>query len=336
MRGRSSRCAVAVTAIAALMLASCGSGRSPTTTGPSSPTGRTTTSVTAPATTTTTAGSEVPSTTAVATSAVPTTTVPTTAVPTSAVPTTAVPSTTQTTQRSPLRLLLYFAQGDHVGVVSRQVPYTVSVAAAAARQLLLGPTAAERAMGFSTAVPAGTQLLGLSLRDGLATVDLSTPFTGGGGSLSMMLRLAEVTFTLTQFPTIDRVAYRVDGRLLTVLGGEGIVLDHPASRASFEAVTPPILVEQPTPGDAVGNPFVVKGTANVFEAQFNLRVTAADGSIVAALPVTAASGTGTRGAFSITVPYQSRTGSATLTVFDYSPKDGSEIAAVTIPIRLGR
>lgn len=91
--------------------------------------------------------------------------------------------------------------------------------------LASGPTDAEAGTGLATLVPEGTRLLGATLDDGLLTVDLSREFTAGGGTASMMGRLYQVYYTLTQPADVDAVSLRVEGRPLTVLGGEGIVVD---------------------------------------------------------------------------------------------------------------
>src|SRR5690606_15313075 len=113
---------------------------------------------------------------------------------------------------------------EHVGPVAREATGP-AVAAGALRGLLAGPTDAERALGFGTAIPAGTTLNGVVVADGVATVDLSGDFASGGGSASMQARVAQVVFTLTQFPTVDSVDFELDGEPLTALGGEGLLLE---------------------------------------------------------------------------------------------------------------
>jgi len=176
-------------------------------------------------------------------------------------------------------------------------------------------------------------LLGIAIGNGTATVDLSGAFESGGGSLSMLGRLAQVTYTLTQFPTVGSVVFHVDGKPVTAFGGEGIVLDHPATRATFESVTPAILVESPARGSVVSSPLRITGTADVFEAQFQAELTDATGAVIVTQPVHATAGTGTRGTFDATLTFAS-TGKATLTVFDLSPKDGSRTDQIEIPLDL--
>ncbi len=258
----------------------------------------------------------------------------TTTRPTTTAPTTVPTSTTTLRPVSTLDVRVYFLQGDHIGVAHRTVPATLSTARSAMQQLLSGPTAADTAAGMASTIPAGTRLLGINIANGLATVDLSGSFASGGGSLSMLGRLAQVTYTLTQFPTVQGVLFRMDGKPVSVFGGEGIILDHPATRGSFESLTPPILVEFPGQGWTVHSPLRVAGTANVFEAQFEAKITDRSGRVIAMQAIHATSGTGTRGTFDATIPFGAATGPATLTVFDSSPKDGSPIDVVNIPVVL--
>jgi spore germination protein GerM len=95
--------------------------------------------------------------------------------------------------------------------------------------LLAGPTAEERARGFVTEIPAGTRLRGLSLRDGITTVDLSGDLAAGGGSTSMQARVWQIVYTGTQLGA-RQVRILVDGAERQALGGEGIIIDRPLAR----------------------------------------------------------------------------------------------------------
>jgi germination protein M len=184
----------------------------------------------------------------------------------------------------------------------RRSAQTLAVGRAALEELIAGPAAADGAE-VSSAVPAGTQLLGLNIADGLATVDLSSEFESGGGSLSMQMRLAQVVFTLTQFSTVDRVEFRLDGEPVDVFSGEGIVLDGPVDRGDYEELMPAILVDQPAPGARISSPVTVSGSANVFEANVTVRVLDAGGKELAQTFTTATCGSGCRGDFSVSLPF---------------------------------
>lgn len=132
---------------------------------------------------------------------------------------------------------VYFAYGEHGVAVHRQAP-AAAPATAAVRALLKGPTATERAHGLSSAVPTGTRLLGLNIRDRVANVDLSRRFASGGGSLSMSIRLGQLVYTLTAIRGVDAVSLRIEGRVVHVFSGEGLILQQPLTRAAYTDFVP--------------------------------------------------------------------------------------------------
>jgi spore germination protein GerM len=210
--------------------------------------------------------------------------------------------------------------------VLREVPSTKAVAAAAMTALLGGPTANERNAdpAISTVIPKDTELLDLSIKDGVATVDLSGEFESGGGSASVLGRLAQVVYTLTQFPTVKSVLFEVDGQPVKAFGGEGVVLDKPVARADYIDQLPVIFADRPAWGAGFGNPGRVVGSADVFEAQFNVTLIDASGHKLFDGPAHATCGTGCRGTFDFTVPYTvAKAQWGTLRLWDASEKDGS-------------
>ena len=270
-------------------------------------------------------------------SAPPTSSGPATSVPptTAAGPTTAPASAPTTAALQPIDLRVYFMRGASVGAAHRRVAGTVATARAAMNELLAGPTADETTAGLSSTIPRGISLLGINIADGTATVDLSGGFAGSADAKAMAGRFAQVVFTLTQFPTVSRVAFHLDGRAVAVTGPAGAALAGPASRADFEPASPAILVETPTPGDHVSSPIRVAGTANVFEATFLLELTDASGKVVVQQTAMATSGSGTRGTFDVALRFAThQAGPGKLTVFDASAKDGSRQDVVDIPIVL--
>ncbi len=131
--------------------------------------------------------------------------------------------------------------GPYLAAVRRSIPDTPDVGANSLRALLFGPTEAERSgdPSYSSEIPADTLFLGLDVADGLATVDLSREFEAGGGTFSMTGRLAQVVYTVTQFPTVDRVEFRLDGEPVSVFSGEGILLEAPVTRDDYRDLLPP-------------------------------------------------------------------------------------------------
>jgi germination protein M len=222
----------------------------------------------------------------------------------------------------------YFVLDGDVGVEGlvptlREVPETTAVARAAMDALLRGEILADYD-DLASAIPAGTRLLGLSIRDGIATVDLSREFESGGGSASAFYRLGQVVYTLTQFPTVRAVLFQVEGKTVTTFGSEGIVLEGPQARDDFEDLLPSIFVDRPAYGAAIGNRARVTGNANVFEASFRIAIIDGSGQTLQDDHVMATCGTGCRGTFNVTVPYTvPKAQWGTLRVFYGSAQDGS-------------
>ncbi|MDX6494359.1 MAG: hypothetical protein QOE17_345 [Gaiellales bacterium] len=198
---------------------------------------------------------------------------------------------------------VWFSRGEKLWPVMRTVPKTTSVGSAAIDALIAGPTTAEQAHGIGTLVPRGTTKLGLNIAGGTATIDLSSEYQSGGGSLSMTMRLAQVVYTLTQFPTVQRVALRLDGEPVTVFSGEGIVLDRPQTRHDYEDLLPVIAVAGPGFDQEIASPVRVSGLANVFEANVSVELLDQNGTVIAHDFTTATCGTGCWGSFSIALAY---------------------------------
>lgn len=96
--------------------------------------------------------------------------------------------------------------------------------------LLAGPKEGS----VATTIPEATRLLSVATKPDGIHVDLSKAFTTGGGSASMTGRVAQILYTATTLQPGASVWIEVDGKPLEVLGGEGLVLDQPLTRKSFE------------------------------------------------------------------------------------------------------
>jgi hypothetical protein len=189
-------------------------------------------------------------------------------------------------------LKIWLVRGKGLVRRNRAHPQTVRVATAALQELLAGPTEAERrGSAITTAIPDGTRLLGIGIDNGVATVDLASQFQAGGGSASLQLRLAQVVYTLTEFPTVKRVRFELDGSPVNVLSNQGVASDHPVARNDYGepdcAGIPAskqgfIVVNSPQPSDEVGPlPFTVRGCSSSFEGTLSWDLTTKAGSELA-------------------------------------------------------
>ncbi len=136
-------------------------------------------------------------------------------------------------------------------------------------------------INLETQIPEGTQLLGLEISDGVATVDLSSEFQSGGGSLSMRMRVAQVVYTLTQFDSVDGVLFEIDGEPVDAIGGEGVMVDTPQTRKDYEDLLPAIAVTSPGFGWDFTSGDLIEGIANVFEANVSWRILDENGNEIA-------------------------------------------------------
>jgi spore germination protein GerM len=100
-------------------------------------------------------------------------------------------------------------------------------------RLLSGSTGADA--GVSSSIPQGTKLRSLAVKNDTVSVDLSQEFTRGGGTASMQSRLGQVIYTATSLNPKAKVYISVEGKPLTELGGEGLTIDQPMTRQSFDA-----------------------------------------------------------------------------------------------------
>ncbi|MCB2223422.1 MAG: GerMN domain-containing protein [Actinobacteria bacterium] len=204
--------------------------------------------------------------------------------------------------------------------------------------LLQGPTPGQQASvpAITTAIPEGTRLLDLSIAgDGTADVDLSGEFLSDGDAASMRTRLAQVVFTLTRFDGIDAVRLHVDGSAGDY-GDYAFGGGDTATRADFDDLLPPIMIESPPYWSVARNvPFTASGTADVFEATVSMALTDADGLILWEGFATATCGTGCRGDWTVEIPYQvDEDQRGSLIVWEASARDGSQTNVREHPVWL--
>lgn len=112
-----------------------------------------------------------------------------------------------------------------LGVVDRQLETTWSEPEAAVRLLLAGPTADERRAGYATVIESGTELLSISVEDGVADVNVSAEFETVTSQLGHLMRIAQVVWTLTDLPDIDSVSFRIHGVEQPAMDQDGVPHD---------------------------------------------------------------------------------------------------------------
>lgn len=161
-------------------------------------------------------------------------------------------------------------------------------------------------------------------RAALEALGIDAPVTISGGTAKVGLdsatpeQTAEIVYSLTQFPTVQRV---------DVGGRTGL------TRTDVASFLPPILVESPAANATVRRGRIaVSGTASVFEATLVVELRQA-GHVVAKRTATASNGAPERGTFSTALAAPD-TGAATIAAYAPSAVDGSPQHEQDVPVTI--
>jgi spore germination protein GerM len=117
-------------------------------------------------------------------------------------------------------VVLYFTDQSGANLVAeeRMIPKVEGIGRAVMQELLKGPVQPE----LAEALPQATQLLDINIKeDGLAIVDFSKELADDLADSSSAERMAvySIVNTLSQFPSVERVQIRVEGKNVNTLKG---------------------------------------------------------------------------------------------------------------------
>jgi spore germination protein GerM len=108
-------------------------------------------------------------------------------------------------------------------------------------ELLLSPS--TNRVESSSTIPARTRLRQLRQEGNTIYVDLSAEFAQGGGSSSMIYRVAQILYTVTSITPEAKVYLSIEGQPIDEahpLGGEGLLLPSPLTRQQLAAELKPM------------------------------------------------------------------------------------------------
>lgn len=116
--------------------------------------------------------------------------------------------------------------------VKRQLPKSDSPLTDAIKALLAGPVPGEK--NSMSLIPAGSKLIGASVKNGIATLNFNENFEfntyGVEGSIGQLM---QIVYTSTEFSTVKSVQFLIEGEKKDYLGSEGQWIGTPLSRSSF-------------------------------------------------------------------------------------------------------
>lgn len=214
-----------------------------------------------------------------------------------------------------------------------QVVKTEQIAQAALNELISGTPTTN---GAYKVLPANTKILSIKIDQGLATVDFSPEVLRANvGASGESLGIASIVNTLTEFPTVQKVAFTVEGKTDTAMDWWGHVglYEQPFKRDLSQVFEPVIWVTSPVANQKITSPLTIKGNARVFEAQVNYRLRDKNGTVLAQGSAMASEGAPGRGDFTGQLAFSAASpGQGQLEVFEVSMKDGSDQNKVIIPV----
>jgi len=116
-------------------------------------------------------------------------------------------------------LLYYQDDSGYLVPVMRKIPWEEGIAKAALAKLIDSQELQEEfmAMGLRALLPPNTKINGMSINDGLAKVDFSKEAMECMDAVAESNMVNGIVLTLTEFPTIDRVQFMFDGKIVDSL-----------------------------------------------------------------------------------------------------------------------
>jgi spore germination protein GerM len=136
---------------------------------------------------------------------------------------------------------VYWLQSNQnkISLVAKLLPPSPSVSSSPQQLLttaIQNLLAAAPGGDLSSTIPKGTKLLSLrALSDGVH-IDLSPEFQSGGGSTSMIYRVAQILYTASSLSPAENFFISIAGKPIdedNPLGGEGLILSQPLTRSQF-------------------------------------------------------------------------------------------------------
>jgi len=131
---------------------------------------------------------------------------------------------------------VFLVTDDRLTTVARDVPEPITPGKVV-RILLDGPTNAEAAMNLRSAIATTSGVSATTPANGLVSVELGRSFATSGPS-NQVLGVAQLVYTVTALPGVDRVSFTLNGRPAEVPLGDGTLTTRPVGRADFQAVAP--------------------------------------------------------------------------------------------------
>jgi germination protein M len=124
----------------------------------------------------------------------------------------------------------YEDENGYLVPVNTKIPYEEGIAKATLKSLVVGNETEKTiaASGLHGVLPENTEVKGMAIKDGLCRIDFSKQILNTTSYEQEANMIKAITYTLTEYPTINKVEMLVDGQALSTLS-KGYPID-----AAFE------------------------------------------------------------------------------------------------------
>lgn len=113
----------------------------------------------------------------------------------------------------------YEDENGFVVPVNTEIPWEEGIAKATLRSMVVGSETEKRIAqsGLHGVIPEGTEIRGMSIKDGVCRVDFSKNILNTATYKQEENMISAITYTLTEFPTVNTVELLVEGQALASL-----------------------------------------------------------------------------------------------------------------------
>jgi germination protein M len=142
-------------------------------------------------------------------------------------------------QKNQRKSSLYFVRVNNDGStelvsVKRTIYYVDTPLTETLNSLLSGLSTNDINNGLISMVPEGTRLQGVTVKNGVAFLDFNSNITSSrSGREGSIFLLRQLIYTCTEFSTVDKVQFLINGQIRTYFTDDGIAIDKPLSRGDL-------------------------------------------------------------------------------------------------------
>ena len=126
-------------------------------------------------------------------------------------------------------MVYYLGSGEQLVALKRTVPQSPSTdqqVQNALQELMQDPTEKN----ISSAIPAGTRILNVEVKNRIAYTDFSKELENMGGTAQVQAALDQIVYTTTAVDGVDKVRLLIEGKAIDTFTGEGFMVDQPLGR----------------------------------------------------------------------------------------------------------